>query len=101
MSESDFICSVCLENAKHVKNVVQQGMLRCYCCNLNLTIDNYRKYHKKCKQCEGIEHLEWQRNNAHLWKSGGKYYSYIKKKDRQTENIDEQQIASLSSSLQN
>lgn len=103
MSDTDFICSVCLENAKHAKNQIQQGMLRCYCCNLNLPIDNYRKHHKKCKQCEQIAHLDWQRQNAHYWRVGGKYYSYKKKKNNiiVEDNIDEAQIASLSSSLQN
>lgn len=105
MDSTDYICSVCLENARHAKNKIQEGRLRCYCCNLNLPIDNYRKHHKKCKQCEQVAHLLWQRENAHLWKKSGKYYNYVKKKDRQQPqeelNIDEAQIASLSGSLQN
>lgn len=99
--DTEFICSVCLENARHAKNQIQEGMLRCYCCNLNLPIDNYRKHHKKCKQCEQIAHLEWQRANAHHWRVGGKYYRYKKKKTNEVvdDYMDSEQLSSLNNGL--
>lgn len=86
----NYICSVCLENSKHAKNQVIDNMLRCYCCNLNLPLEQYRKHHKKCKQCEQIAHREWQQANGSKWRKGGEYYKYVKKKDRVADNINEE-----------
>ncbi len=95
MDSTNWVCSVCLENSKHAKNQVVDNMLRCYCCNLNLPLEQYRKHHKKCKQCEQIAHREWQQANGSKWRKGGEYYKYVKKKDRVVDNIDEEQIQAL------
>lgn len=96
MSE-DFICSICLTNASQKRHVVNNGMLQCNGCFLNLPLSDYRPKHKKCKSCQSVQHLEWQRNNASLWQKGGKYYKYIKKKTKIQESdfTDQEQINSL------
>jgi hypothetical protein len=72
-------------------------MLQCNGCFLNLPLSDYRPKHKKCKSCQSVQHLEWQRNNASLWQKGGKYYKYVKKKTKIQESdfTDQEQINSL------